>query len=128
MNHQYQADPGIIKSLQDAHNILCVSHVSPDGDAVGSLTGIGQILQRLEKRVTLALQDEVPAEFINLPGAENIIGPGKVENYYDLIICVDASSPDRMGKVYRESRHRTIPLAVIDHHITNTYFWYYELG
>lgn len=115
-------DPGVLKSIQNANDILCVSHLGPDGDAIGSLTGMGLILRYLGKRATLSLHDNVPYEFLDLPGADAVIGPENVSDNYDLIICVDASSRDRMGKVYRESTHRQIPLTVIDHHITNTLF------
>lgn len=122
MTDTHRPDPGVIKSIQNAQDILCVSHIGPDGDAIGSLTGMGQILRRLGKRPTLALQDAVPEDFLDLPGADAVIGPQDVGHHYDLIVCLDASSQDRMGKVYREERHSRIPLAVIDHHITNTYF------
>lgn len=122
MNVCHQPELIIIKSLQNADRILCVSHVAPDGDAIGSLTGMGILLEQQDKRVTLALQDEVPREFRNLPRAERIIGPDSVVDDYDLIVCLDASSPDRMGKVYRKPQHSRIPLTVIDHHITNTLF------
>lgn len=122
MKPNHLPDPGVIKSIQNAQDVLCVSHVGPDGDAVGSLTGMGQILRQMGKKATLALQDNVPPDFLNLPGADTVIDAKAVSNNYDLIICLDASSQDRMGKVYREDRHRQIPLAVIDHHITNTFF------
>ncbi|MEM7131416.1 MAG: bifunctional oligoribonuclease/PAP phosphatase NrnA [Chloroflexota bacterium] len=118
----HQPDPGVVKSIQDAYQILCVSHISPDGDAIGSLTAMGQILHYLEKKVTLALQDDVPPELMNLPYAHSVIGADDVGDTYDLIICLDSSSSDRMGRVYRPSHHRHIPVAVIDHHITNTKF------
>lgn len=41
---------------------------------------------------------------------------------YDLVISLDASSADRMGDVYKPRQHGHLPLAVIDHHATNTNF------
>lgn len=114
--------PLLLSLLESSHNILCVSHVSPDGDAVGSLLGLGAILRSLGKRPTLALQDEAMSEFQFMPGVENIIGPAEVAHSYDLIVCLDTSSIDRIGTVYRPEIHNQIPLAVIDHHVTNTLF------
>ena len=114
--------PLLLSLLESSHHILCISHVSPDGDAVGSLLGLGGILRALGKRPTLALQDEVTPEFQFLPGAEMIIGPAEVAHNYDLIVCLDTSSIDRMGTVYSPEIHNQIPLVVIDHHITNTLF------
>ena len=114
--------PLLLSLLESSHNILCVSHVSPDGDAVGSLLGLGAMLRSLGKRPTLALQDEAMSEFQFMPGVEKIIGPAEVAHSYDLIICLDTSSIDRVGTVYRPDNHNQIPLAVIDHHVTNTLF------
>lgn len=129
MMHQIMIDPALLDALASANQILCVSHVKPDGDAVGSLLGIGWILRRLGKQPTLALQDEVPGEHQRLPGADRIITSPDAsyrtkvqEQHFDMVICVDASSLDRMGDAYNPLVHGNSPLLVIDHHITNTYF------
>lgn len=114
--------PQLQQTLSRAESILCISHVSPDGDAFGSLLGMGHLLTALGKRPTLAMQDKVPAEFTFLPGAETIIGPAQVAADYDLIVVLDISSLDRMGTVFRPDDHGAIPLLVIDHHVTNTFF------
>lgn len=112
----------VIEVLQQPKRILCVSHINPDGDAYGSLLGIGWILRHLGKTPVLAMHDRTPSDFRFMPGSEQIIAPASVANSYDLIICLDASSSDRMGAVFRPEAHAQIPLLVIDHHITNTRF------
>jgi phosphoesterase RecJ-like protein len=122
-------EPTLLNTLANAQQILCISHVNPDGDAVGSLLGIGWLLRRLGKQPTLALQDPPPREHRLLPGAEAIITSQSPkyrsdvqEHPFDAVICVDASSPDRMGNAYNSQVHGNVPLIVIDHHITNTDF------
>lgn len=115
-------DPTILELLQQHNHILCVSHVNPDGDAYGSLLGMGWLLRHLGKTPVLALHDPLSAEFRYLPGSDQIIAPAAVADTYDLIICLDASSSDRMGSVFRPQVHADLPLLVIDHHITNTRF------
>ncbi len=112
----------LIATLRGANHILCVSHVNADGDAYGSVLGLMWMLRSLGKRVTPAMPEPVIDEFTFLPGAEEIIVPGEVGAEYDLIVCLDMSSPDRMGAVFDPARHADIPLAVIDHHVTNTRF------
>jgi phosphoesterase RecJ-like protein len=112
----------ILDALRNSEEILCVSHVNPDGDAYGSLLGMGWILRYMGKHPVLAMHDKTPREFSHLPGATDIIQPHAVGTDYDLIIALDTSSIDRLGAVYRPELHNTIPLIVIDHHITNTYF------
>lgn len=121
--------PELITALLQSHAILGVSHVNPDGDAVGSLLGLGWLLRSLGKQPTLALQDPPPAEHRVLPGVHAIITAQSAEyaaqvrdRTFDLIVCVDASSPDRMGTAYHPAVHAAAPLAVIDHHVTNTLF------
>jgi len=115
-------DSAILDLIHRHTHILCVSHVNPDGDAYGSLLGMGWILRLLNKNPVLAMHDRTPAEFRFLPGSDQIINPGAVANGYDLIICLDASSADRMGAVFRPQVHAHLPLLVIDHHVTNTHF------
>ncbi len=122
-------ESALLNTIINANQILCISHVSPDGDAVGSLLGIGWILRHLGKQPTLALQDNSPHAHQLLPGAADIITSHESnyrndvqERAFDLVICVDASSPDRMGNAYNSLVHGSVPLLVIDHHVTNTHF------
>lgn len=117
-----EIESAIRSAILPAERILCVSHVSPDGDAIGSLLGMGWILGHLNKQPTLALADKPSADFAYIPGFDQIVGASAVADTYDLIICLDASSADRMGSVYRPALHSQTPLLVIDHHITNTNF------
>lgn len=111
----------VCSAIHHARRILCVSHLGPDGDAVGCLLGMGLILRQLHKQPILALPDAVPDEYLFLPGIDAVVGPNQVPIDLDLIICLDASSPDRMGQVYRPAHH-VVPLVVVDHHVTNTRF------
>jgi bifunctional oligoribonuclease and PAP phosphatase NrnA len=115
-------EPAVLDALRSSESILCVSHVSPDGDAYGSLLGMGWLLRHLGKTPVLAMHDKTPREFRSLPGARSIVGPAKVGGKFDLIVVLDTSSLDRVGAVYQPDLHRQIPLLVIDHHVTNTYF------
>jgi phosphoesterase RecJ-like protein len=122
-------EPTLLSALHNANHILCISHVAPDGDAVGSLLGMGWLLRALGKQPTLALQDATSKEHLALPAAASIITAQSPTYHsdvqarpFDLVICVDASSPDRMGNAYNHLVHGTVPLVVIDHHITNTFF------
>lgn len=114
-------DEGLIeitrRELQDAGRILIVSHIRPDGDAVGSLLGLGLALQEAGKSVQMVLVDGVPASERFLPGSEQVqnspVGP------IDLSIVVDCSELGRIGKAL--DGYGT-PDWNIDHHITNLNF------
>lgn len=115
----------LVHALRESDSILCVSHIAPDGDAVGSLLGIGWLLSALGKTATLALEDSVPKSLSSLPGADSILLGEQVQGDFDLIVALDASSPDRLGSIYTRFIAEASPppsLHVIDHHVTNTNF------
>ncbi len=115
----FQPPEELIQYVRQAREILVVSHIAPDGDAVGSVLGIGALLRQIGKSVVLAMQDPVPDSLTYLPMSGSITNDPY--GSFDLVVGLDASSPDRFGNVYREE-YAPLPLVVIDHHITNTNF------
>jgi bifunctional oligoribonuclease and PAP phosphatase NrnA len=107
--------------IRQANRILITTHVSPDGDAIGSLLAMGLLVRQLGKEhITLALDDGVPAKFDFLPGAAQVVRA--VDGPYDLILILDCSDDRRGGQVLRDARREGVPVINIDHHITNTSF------
>jgi len=100
-----------------ADRILIISHIRPDGDAVGSTLGLGLILEEMGKEVSLVLEDGVPKVFNHLTGADRIIR--EVVGVFDLVIVVDSSDIERIGSVLDDYGE---PDVNIDHHPTNTQF------
>ncbi len=118
----YAIPIGLIDLIRQSRSILVTSHLNADGDAYGSLLGMTLILRALGKTAVPAMHDPLQPEFAFLTASADIRSPRQVGADYDLIVSVDASSLDRLGAVYHEGKHGGIPLAVIDHHSTNTYF------
>ncbi len=107
----------IREKLQAAHRILILSHIRPDGDAIGSMLALGLALQDAGKQVQMVLSDGLPAAFKHLPGAEQI--RTQAEGEFDLVITVDCSDAARTGGSLPAGRR---PDLVIDHHITTEAF------
>lgn len=103
--------------ISRAERVLVISHIRPDGDAVGSLLGLGLMLQELGKEVNLVLEDGVPTVFHHLTGADKVFR--EAAGVYDLIIVVDSADIERIGSVLDEYGE---PDVNIDHHPTNTHF------
>jgi phosphoesterase RecJ-like protein len=97
---------------------LVITHVNPDGDALGSMLGFGLALRAVGKEVVFACDDPIPDIFSFLPGSEEITS--KPSGTFDLIVAVDVSDAARMGKV-SEYISRP-PHLVFDHHVTNPGF------
>jgi len=105
------------EKIQAANRILIVSHIRPDGDAVGSLLGLGLVLEEMGKKVNTVLEDGVPLTFHFLYGHEHVYKDAA--GVYDLVIVVDCSDISRVGSVLDEIGQPDIN---IDHHPTNTMF------
>ena len=98
-----------------AKRVLIVAHVLPDGDAVGSLLGLGLALRAAGKEVVLACDDPAPDNFRFLPGADEITPAPSGD--FDLVIAVDISDARRMGDIGKQLGRP--PHLLLDHHITN---------
>ena len=103
--------------LQAAKRILIVSHIRPDGDAVGSLVGLGLSLMAAGKQVQMVLSDGVPANFRSLAGSELV--RKRALGTFDYRIVVDASDLARVG---RGLEGQPVVDLNIDHHVTNELF------
>jgi phosphoesterase RecJ-like protein len=103
--------------FSSARNILVVSHVRPDGDAIGSLLALGLALQQAGKSVQMVLTDGVPPSFRHLPGQEQVRKEPQGEP--DLFVTVDCADFKRTGKQFETFRKPDIN---IDHHLTNERF------
>ena len=102
------------------HNTFAIfSHMNADGDAFGSLLGLGQSLKRMGKTVYYFLPQPVPRRFSFLKDYE-LINKEELKDV-EVGILVDAADVDRVGalKQYKKDFEVTIN---IDHHETNDYF------
>lgn len=107
----------IRERFHQAEKVLVVSHIRPDGDAVGSVLGLGLGLEAAGKQVQMVLADGVPAIFHHLTGSQKVMK--KPKGPVDLIITVDCSDLERVGNVLDGYG---APDINIDHHVTNLNF------
>ncbi|MBC7263166.1 MAG: bifunctional oligoribonuclease/PAP phosphatase NrnA [Chloroflexi bacterium] len=108
------------KLIAEAKSIVVICHIAPDGDTIGSALGLGWLLRRMGKHVSVVCADPIPSRYRFLPGAGEIL-PHHPEGC-DLIIVVDTSDTERIGALYDMAVFATVPVINIDHHITNTHF------
>jgi phosphoesterase RecJ-like protein len=107
----------IRERLIESKRVLVVSHVRPDGDAVGALLAVGLALRNAGKKVTMVLNDGVPSNFRHLAGS-NLVAE-KPSGEYDTVIVVDCSEIKRAGAALAGI---DTPDINIDHHVTNPNF------
>lgn len=125
MNHPEQV---IAAAVRDKGSVLLATHFNPDGDALGSLLGLAEILEGIGKRVVCYLEEPVSPLYRFLPGCARVqtdidlVMDFAVQARGDLLfICLDCGDEQRLGK--HSAALMTIhPMAVIDHHQGNTGF------
>ncbi len=114
-------DSQLIGEIKDrlgvAKKIVIASHVRPDGDAIGSLLGLGLALHDAGKSVQMVLADGVPSSFKYLEGSKFIEKEPK--GNHDTFITVDCADFKRTGSVFANFGQPDIN---IDHHKTNEKF------
>jgi phosphoesterase RecJ-like protein len=113
MNQSLSVHEAIRTALHQADSIALFSHIRPDGDAIGSLLGLGLTLQHAGKKVEMVLRDGVPHNFHHLPDYDQIKSVSS--SNADLWVVLDASDPNRIGGLLNGRQ----PDINIDHHVTN---------
>lgn len=109
------------KLLKEAGKMVIVSHISPDGDTLGSSLALAHALRMLGKEVMLTVDDDIPSVFSFLPGIGEYMRFAPDDSVpADLLIVIDASSADRAGNAMNVVKARSV--LNIDHHKTNTHF------
>jgi phosphoesterase RecJ-like protein len=117
MDRNHELIRKIHGELEKAKKILVVTHLRPDGDAIGSLLGIGLALLDVGKDVQMVLGDGLPDNFSFLVGSELVKTNPKGD--FNYIIVVDSGDAERTDTILTAFG---TPDLNIDHHKTNTYF------
>ncbi|MBU3856531.1 DHH family phosphoesterase [Bacteroides gallinaceum] len=110
--------------FERAGKLVIVTHVSPDGDALGSSLGLYHFLSSQGKTVNVIVPNAFPDFLRWMPGAKDIIRYDKYAEFADKLIgeadvicCLDfnaLSRIDKMSKVVGEAPGRKV---MVDHHL-----------
>lgn len=106
--------------LREAKHVMVVSHVDPDGDAIGSVLAFGQYLSRSEIKVTMVRDSEIPEKYRFLPSVERIIQCGSLPPGFscDTVVVLECPDVKRMGAA-SELFGDEATVINIDHHTGN---------
>jgi bifunctional oligoribonuclease and PAP phosphatase NrnA len=108
----------IAEAINQAHRIAILSHVRPDGDAIGSQLALTLSLQQMGKEVFAWNEDGLPESFRFLDKSDLIQRPPSDPQEFDLAIALDTASQQRLGTALQAIRHAN-RWVNIDHHISN---------
>ena len=117
----------IAERIKRAKSVLIMTHMRPDGDALGSALALFSALKKLNIRGQVCVESDIPSNLRFIQGVE-IIAKKPTESY-DLLVTVDCSDEQRLGDLLSEfgkAKRERIDTVNIDHHISNTRFAQYN--
>jgi phosphoesterase RecJ-like protein len=112
----------VVEALRAADSVALACHVSPDGDALGSMLGMGAALRSLGKHVVASWGGApfaVPDSYSFLPAVDLLVPPGEFPAAPPLFVTFDTGSADRLGSLADRVQAATC-CVVVDHHASNT--------
>lgn len=112
------------KEISKADRIVIVTHVGPDGDAMGSSLGLWHYLMTLNKEPVVIVPTAYP-DFLNwMPGTECVMiyeeNKETSDQFLagaDLIFALDFNIPKRMDMLADAVLATNVPKVLIDHHL-----------
>ncbi|MDD3149251.1 MAG: bifunctional oligoribonuclease/PAP phosphatase NrnA [Candidatus Gastranaerophilales bacterium] len=112
----------ILEAVKNSNNIVILSHVGPDGDTLGSMFAMKQIIEQFDhiKKIDTVIISRKPEIYNFLPGIDFVKFAGSEELYstYDLAIALDVADIERLAEA-RELFKNARKTINIDHHVTN---------
>ena len=105
-------------ALRKHHRFAVLSHVRPDGDALGSQLALALSLQVLGKEVTVWNEDGLLEKYDFLPGGARLTRPSSEPQDFDVAIALDTATQNRLGMAAESVRHAKTWIN-IDHHQSN---------
>ncbi|CAG37340.1 DHH family phosphoesterase [Desulfotalea psychrophila] len=112
----------LVEAIEQNDKFFLFAHSRPDGDALGSLFGLADILQAQGKKVWCFVEAELPLTYAFLPAADNlIIGSAAAEALLVregtdcLAIALDCGDVYRLG-IFQDIFAKCQYSLVMDHH------------
>ncbi|MFW5820456.1 MAG: DHH family phosphoesterase [Bacteroidota bacterium] len=120
---RYRESEVLREKLLESQNILILTHVNPDGDAIGSTLAMSEILKKLGKKSRVITPNDFPDFLHWMEGTENILvyfrkekTVKKLAEKADLILCIDFSDSRRLEKAEDVIINSAAFKILIDHH------------
>lgn len=122
----------ILETINSADHFVLVTHIQPDGDAIGSLLGMESLLKQMGKRVFAYLDEPVSHLYDYIPGSRKLTSDiDKLQAFVQeagtgiCAIALDCGEAGRIGD-YGDRFMRISPFLVIDHHLSHGNFGDYR--
>ncbi len=107
------------EALRNHQSFVLMSHVRPDGDAIGSQIALGFSLLAMGKSVRLINEDGLPENLTFLKGSDRIESPPAGPLDVEVAIALDTATKPRLGDKALHAASKAKLWINIDHHISN---------
>jgi phosphoesterase RecJ-like protein len=100
---------------------LLTTHVRPDGDGLGSMLALADVLERRGKAVQMTVASILPPRYDFLDPEKRVrqfVLPGDDYRGADAVVVLDTGTWGQLGDFGNFLRALKVPTAVIDHHLT----------
>ena len=104
--------------LREQNRFAILSHVRPDGDALGCQIALALSLQQLGKEVRVWNEDGMLEKYSFLPRAELLTKPPAAPEDVDVAVALDTAIQNRLGTAFAAVRSAKMWIN-IDHHLSN---------
>jgi phosphoesterase RecJ-like protein len=106
------------RALREHQRFAVLSHVRPDGDALGSQLALGLSLEQLGKDVSIWNEDGMLEKYSFMSGAERVAKPSPDPQDFDVAIALDTATENRLGTAAAAVKSAKLWVN-IDHHPSN---------
>jgi len=112
----------LIEIIEQNSAFFLVSHIDPDGDAIGSLIALSCLLARRGKKAVAYDRDGVPEIYRFLPRFEEIVSSPPSSRTFDVAVFLECPTLERAGSECTALIEKTPVWVNLDHHIDNAGF------
>ena len=105
--------------LRRHESFVLITHVRPDGDAIGSQLALAWVLEAMGKRVVCLNEDGVPDNLRFLAGSERVLMPPAVPLDVEVAVALDTATRPRLGEKCLAAAAQVGLWLNIDHHKSN---------
>ncbi len=105
-------------ALRNHQRFLILSHLRPDGDALGCQIALALCLRELGKDVTVWNHDGMLEKYAFLPHSELVLTPPSDPRDFEVVIALDTAVQNRVGRCLDAVASAGLWIN-IDHHISN---------
>jgi phosphoesterase RecJ-like protein len=107
-------------ALMRSRSVALACHVTPDGDALGSMLALHHVLLAAGRETVASYSEPfvVAPHYRELPGLDLLTPPNRFPPEPEVMVTFDSGSLSRLGDLERHAKAAS-ELVVIDHHVSN---------